>query len=225
MASTILAIYNQAISAIHGRGRLSSLTDNTREREECDIWYEQVRDTVQEAAHWDTCRNTERLTLLATRTTTANWAAGDPAPQYLYRYALPTHYLRAWNLSDFAYFTISYDETRNRNVLDTNSYNAVLIYGRRQENPALWSAGMVRATVHGLAGAIAGGLTGKTQLTQLQYQLANQALYDAQAANSNSTMQLETIPPALQARGYSEAQETRYYYPYGEVFSAGVANV
>ena len=225
MASTILDIYNRAISAVHGRGRLASLSTNTKEKQECDIWYYQVRDVVQEAAHWDCCRNTSRLTLLETRDPALDWQAGMPDTQYLYRYALPTEYLRAWNLVDFSYFSISYDGTRDRMVLDTNAKNAVLIFGQRQSNPAHWSPGQVSATVHGLAASIVGGVGGTRTMTQMQYQLANDILIKAQVSNSNnSTFIAETIPQTLTARGYSEATETRYYYPYGEVFSAAAPN-
>ena len=69
MAQTVLALYNQALSAVRARGRLSSPTENSREREECDIWYPTVRDVVQESAYWESCRTTERLTLLKERNT------------------------------------------------------------------------------------------------------------------------------------------------------------
>lgn len=226
MPSTVLDIYNGAISAIRGRGRLSSLTDNTREREECDIWYSHVRDVVQEAAHWDCCRSTHRLTLLKERTTTLDWQSGDPETQYRFRYSLPPDYLRAWNLVDYSHFTISFDKTRNLRVLDTNTQNAVLIYGMLQDNPAFWSPGQTAATIHGLASKIAGPLTGQSNVQQLEIQLANNVLFEAQALNANNSGFVpETIPQSLTARGYSEAQETRYYYPYGQLFSAAAPNV
>lgn len=225
MASTVLDIYNAAISAAHGKGRLSSLTDNTVEREECDIWYPIVRDTVQEAAHWDTCRETERLTLIKERDASLSWAAGDPESQYIYSYALPNNYLRAWNLTNFQHFTISFDATNNKNILNTNFKSAVLIYGGLRDNPAFWSAGMIAATIHGLASFIVGPLTGQDRVQQLQLQLANNILFSAQAVNANNAGFIpETIPPALIARGYSEGQETRFYYPYGQTFAAATAN-
>jgi len=225
MASTTLDIYNGAISAARGKGRLSSLTDKTVEREECDIWYKLVRDTVQEAAHWDTCRETERLTLIKERDTGISWAAGDPEAQYIYSYALPNNYLRAWNLADFSHFTISFDATNNKNVLNTNFKNAVLIYGGIRENPAFWSSGMVAATIHGLAASITGPITGQSSVQRIQIQLANEILLMAQVTNAgNASFTPEVIPPVILARGYAEAQETRYYYPYGQNFSAALAN-
>ena len=221
MASTVLDIYNAAISAAHGKGRLSSLTDNTVEREECDIWYPIVRDTVQEAAHWDTCRETERLTLIKKRDASLSWAAGDPESQYIYSYALPINYLRAWNLTDFQHFTISFDAAKNKNILNTNFKNAVLIYGGLRDNPAFWSAGMTTATIHALASFVAV----RDRVQQLELELANNILFSAQAVNANNAnFTPETIPPALIARGYSEAQETRFYYPYGQTFAAATAN-
>jgi len=224
MVSTVLDIYNAALSACHAKGRVSSLTENSREREECDIWYDLVLETVQEAAWWPSSKATERLALLTTRDTNAAWVATDPLPQYNYKYSLPTGYLRAWHLTDFTQFELGYDATREKTVLHSNTPNASLTYARKQELVGTWTPGQRNATIYGLAGHIAGALTGRGEIVQKNFNLANQLLADAQAASMPvGQQQLQFIPSVLQGRGYSDFSHTevRYYYPMGGLFSAG----
>ena len=226
MSQSVLSLYNAAISLARGKGRLSSLGDNTRPRFECDTWYETLRDVAQEAAHWDVCRSTARLTLLTTRNFNEDWAAGEAEPQYTYRYALPPDLLRPWHLIHYSQFTISWDSTRNRRVLDTNEPNAVLRYGRRSTNPGEWPPSLYFAIIHALAAYITGPLTGQNELAAWNTDQANQRLLEAQAAAVNaSSMRLESIPEGLAIRGYTQTPQPRFYYPFGPTFSYPVANV
>lgn len=223
MTTTVLGIYNAAISAARGKGRLAGLTDNSRERTECDIWYNQVRTQSLEAAYWPSSRATARLNLVAERDQTVDWTLGDPETQYLYSYALPTNCLRPWHLVNFEEFTVSFSESTNQLTLNTNRTDAVLVYSRDQTNPAFWSPGLRLAVIYGLAGAIAGPLTGNSSLQQLNYQLANNALLAARTATASLLQeQLEVVPPAIAVRGYDYEQQTRFLYPFGELFSAAV---
>jgi hypothetical protein len=220
MTTTVLGIYNAALSAVRAKGRLSSLLDESREREECDIWYEMVRDRVQEAAFWPSSRRTARLPLLRTRDFTDHWAEGDPESQFQYAYALPTDYLRAWHLDTFETFSISFDSSRTRNVLSTNMNQALLVYAAAQTNPVFWTPGQRQATIYALAAAISGAISGQNSLQQLNYQLADEAIMAARADSQMSvSLPTETLPPALAARGYSDYRHTRFYYPYGPLFS------
>lgn len=220
MTTTVLGIYNAALSAVRAKGRLSSLSDDSREREECDFWYPMIRDRVQEAAFWPSSRSTERLALLNTRDQTVAWTAGDPENQFIYSYALPSNYLRAWHLVDFSIFSISFDATRTRNVLSTNTELATLIYAASQENPVFWTPGQRQATIYALAAAIAGPISGQNSLQELNYTLADNFIMQARAdAQMAVSLPLETLPPALAARGFSNYAHTRYYYSYGPLFS------
>lgn len=221
MSTTVLSIYNGAISAAHGKGRLTSLSQNSRERDECDTWYPAVRDQVQEAAYWPGCRTTNALSLLGEAGT--SWVAGSPESGFAYSYGLPDDYLRAWHLVDFSTFTLSFDPTRNRTVLNTNSKDAILVYACRQENPVHWTAGQRWATIHALAAAIVGPLTGQSGLDQLNYQKANEFITAARAVALNTqNLQYDSLPPELAARGYTAELSfpTRYYYPLGGLFGA-----
>lgn len=225
MTTTVLGIYNAAISAVRGKGRLAALTDVSREKSECDIWYDQIRTQVFEAAYWPATRATARLALLNTRDQTADWALGDPETEYLYSYVLPSNCLRPWHLVNYEQFTVSFNEVDNKLVLNTNVADAVLIYARDNTNPAFWSPGLRLAVVYGLAAAVSGGIKGDSSLTELNFQLANRSILEARA---NVTTQLnnqqEVLPPALAARGASIVEETRFFYPYGDLFAGAMPN-
>ena len=227
MSTTVLSIYNAAISAAGGKGRLSSLSTRSKERDACDTWYEFVRDSVQQAAYWPCTKTTARLTLASERAANTAWADTDPQHPYSYRYALPNFYLRAWHLHDFATFELSSNVDGTQLFLDTNTQNAVLTYARVSDNPALWEAKMRNAVVWALAAHISSDINGKLGLRDRNMQLANDLLLEAQAASATQQRtRLDTVPPNLAARGGSFTPETRFYYQHGALFGAGTsANV
>src|SRR6056297_3535544 len=106
--SSALDIYNTALSAVHAKGRLSSLDENSREREECDIWYDTVVRTVQEAAFWSSSRQLDYLPLAKERNPQADWLVTDPMPQYRFKYSLPQDCLRPWHLTNYDRFSLAY---------------------------------------------------------------------------------------------------------------------
>lgn len=225
MTTTVLGIYNAALSAMRAKGRLSSLTDESREREECDFWYPLTRDRVQEAAFWPSSRNTARLALLQERNSSASWTLGDPETQFRFAYALPSDYLRAWHLANYEQFSISFDGFHNRNILSTNVADAVLVYAATQVNPVFWTPGQRQATIYALAAAVSGAISGQNSLQELNYNLADRMIMAARAdAQMSVNLNNEVIPPALAARGYADYADIRYYYPYGQLFSEARPN-
>jgi len=226
MASSVLDIYNAALSAARAKGRLASLTDRSRGREECDIWYPIVRKQVQEGAFWPACRQSARLSLVANRTATADWVEADPEPQYLYTYALPANYLRAWHLASYARFNIGFRPETDENVLYTNQKDPVLLYAAEAENPVHWNASLVSAIIHALAASIVGPMSGDLRLQQTQFNLANDILIQAQTEAANSIQpHLEHVPETLRDRGYSDTQDSIFLYPFGSLFTAAITNV
>ena len=225
MTTTTLGIYNAAISAARGKGRLSSLSDVSREKSECDIWYDQIRTQALEAAYWPSARRSARLALSKTRDPAVDWALGDPETQFLYKYVLPTNCLRPWHLVNYEQFTISFDSVANVLVLNTNVADAVLIYAADQTNPAFWSPGLRASIIYGLAAAISGPIKGTNDLVHLNYRIANDQIMEARANVAGLLYdQKEVVPPALAARGYSIESETRFFYPYGDLFAGAMPN-
>lgn len=227
MTSSVLDVYNAALSAATAKGRLSSLSENSKEREECERWYDLTIKTVQEAAYWPGSEVLARLPLMRQRDANLTWEAADPRPQYMFKYALPPNYLRAWYLTDYSRFAVHFDVGSDTNVISANSKDAILVYARLQRNVNSWTSTQTLATIYGLAGHISGGLTGKEQLVKRNFELANNILMDAQAAAANSQDQLnaESIPPQIYARtgGSAVQSSTRFIYPVGALFGGNYA--
>lgn len=219
MTSTVLDVYNNALLACNGRGQLSDLNEASRERELCSRFYPLARDTVQEGAYWPGCRAMSRLAVLTTAP--AVWVEGAPPPQFYYSYALPENYLRAWHLDDYSPFELGFDTTRARAALYTNSPEAILVYARRSDAVTDWTPGQKQATIYGLAGHIAGSLSGRSALIQASFEKANRFLAEARASALNSENNFfDTIPDWLQARGQQiSVSPARYFYPQGAGFS------
>lgn len=215
---SVLDVWNKALSAVNARGRLSTLTDRRPEQEVCDQWYTLVRDVVQTAAWWPACKALGRLALLSE--SDEEWADGEPEPGYTYAYALPADYLHPWHLTDFSRFSLSHSSALNRVILSANTDDAILVYARRNEDPAQWSPGLKQATVHALALKIAGPLTGKTSQIQLQMNLARELIMEEQARSANI---IEPDPrpavPWLAARGVQTFASNRFFYPFGSLAS------
>lgn len=219
--TSILDIYNQALSASGAPGRISQINENSYEREVCERWYENTVRTVQEAAYWPACETIASLALLSERNFSAAWVTGDPLPQFKYKYALPQDYLRARYLSTYGTFKIAWSV--DRRALQTNATPALLIYTRFSDIVTDWTPSQKMATVYGLAANIGTEITGKSRRVAENVQRANQILLEARttAANSENRI-LESIPDFIAARGYVEsALDTRYYYEHGALFLGG----
>ena len=224
--TTAVGIYNLALSAARAHGNLTATTDNNKEAEECNLWYDNVRQVVQEASQWPSSKATAVLALNSTRANmAAAWTAADPAPPYKYVYDLPADYLRAWYLTDYSEFSIElFDGTP---ALHSNTEDAVLVYAVDQADVSLWTPSQQRATAYGLAGMVIPALTGKMSMIQLNFQLANAILIDARTASANvGTYSMEYIPSHLLDNGYDlPSPSRRYLYPAGQIFPHGVQTV
>lgn len=216
---SVLGVWNKALSAVNARGRLSSLTDRSPEQEVCDEWYTLVRDVVQAAAWWPSCKTLARLALLS-ETDATDWADGQPEPGYAYAYATPANYLHPWHLTNFDRFSLSYSSSRNRVIISTNTEEAILVYARRNEDPTQWTPGQLQATIHALALKIAGPLTGKNSQIQLHLQQVQTLIMEEQAKVANM---IEPDPrpsvPWLAARGVQSFTNARFFYPFGTLAS------
>ncbi|NNY17309.1 MULTISPECIES: hypothetical protein [unclassified Roseobacter] len=225
IVSSALDVYNLALSAVHARGRLTALTDNKRERFECDRWYEMVFKVTQEASFWPSNKTITKLTDKKTRNFQNDWQEGDPDPQFKYSYELPYNYLRARYLTNYDRFTLTFDQFTQSIRLNTNTDDAVLVYTMSQDDLTVWEPDLVQATVYGLAGHIAGPITGRGELIQKNINLANEFLQKAQTAVDDDHIPVEHIPPEFIARGYGgDTTSHRFIYPYGSFFSAAVTN-
>jgi hypothetical protein len=215
MQQTALDIWNTALSAVHAKGRLTSLTANKPERYECELWYDVVMRSVQEAAFWSCCKATEPL---RSQRPVINGA-------FAYSYSLPIDCLRPRYLMSYMPFDLQLGEAFGEVQLFTDDAEPQLCYSILQEDVKLWSPMQIMATAYALAGHIAGPLTGRGELIQKNINLANSLLTDAQAASINADqMNVEFVPDTLKARGYTGPdQRSNFYYPFGGLFSGGTS--
>jgi len=181
MQESALDIWNLALSAVHAKGRLTSLTDNKKERYECETWYDITVRTVQEAAFWPSSKRSSVLEDQQEVTDTT-----ETSTHFSYSYRLPYDLIRPRYLVSYLPFELLYDWNTVEVRLHTNDDNARLVYTALQEDVKMWTPGQVMATAYGLAGQIAGPLTGRGELIQKNFRLANGYLMDAQASVLNS---------------------------------------
>lgn len=151
--ATLLAVYNEALSAAGAQGKLASTGDTSREAELCNLHYVRVRNSVFRAANWVSLKRTAQLALVAERDFSEDWTDGDPLPGWTYAYALPADYIRARYLADGLSFTLA--KRGAELVLCTQASPAVLTYTYNETNPALWEGALYELVVARLARVIA----------------------------------------------------------------------
>lgn len=223
MASSAVELYNLALDAIGARNRISLPSEDSREAEACNLWYPNIRDQVLASASWPEATKMERLALLATHED-ETWVAGDPRPDLLNSYALPSDMLRPQYLSNYGRFTIQSYAPESR-ALMTSQTSPVLIYTFRQTLVSMFGAELQMAIMYGLAASICVSLTGKTSRAKLLVDQANARIISARetAANTNNE-QFDVLPDWIAARGFSGGvPQSGYYYPFGSLLS--VSNV
>jgi len=221
MTQDLVSVFNLALSAVGTRARIASPAEETREAQICRQWYPSVRDTALRAANWASCRSVARLALQREASSDADWADGDPEPPWQYRYGLPADYLYPRWLSDYSSFALCV--FNDITMLQANIENPILIYTKRQENPAVWDPDLYRAIALGLAASIALPLHGKADRANVMIQDANTLIIRAREATANeNTMELDSVPDWLLARGVTVSSAySKYVYQYGPLFSVG----
>ena len=214
--ATKLEIYNMALSAARGQGTLTSLTQSTRGREECDKWFGLVVDVSQEAAYWPCCKT--RIDL--------DDAVKETDYEFQYSYGLPADFLRPWYLHTYGRFALmsKFDEEVGTHVtrLFTDEKDAKLYFARRVIDTARWPAAMTQAIVYGLGYKVSESLTGKAELVERLLALANGYLQQAQSISLNYEEDQkvpDSDPDWIAARESGVRMLDRYYYPFGDFWT------
>ena len=214
MSTSVVKIYNQALSACGSISTLESVDENVPEAETCNLWYEDVRDKIFQSAPWHKLTRAARLSLVAERDPDLAWTIADPVPGNQFAYGLPSDLIRPRYLYNYGQFRDGTTPS-GQNVIWTNTESPILFYTRRENDPNQWDPMLRSAIVFGLAAHIAMRVTGKPAIVQANYNLAMQEIDAARVADANrhQTMVSDFIPDSLQARGYAWSQQYRYIYP------------
>ena len=216
-ANSEVGVYNLALNAVGETANVSSPTENSRRAEVCRLWYELVRDQVLEAAPWPEATKMRRLAL-AQASDEDSWQIGDPQPGYAYAFALPADCLRPQYLTDYGQFELLTESGVKQ--LHCNNPAPILRYTAAQTNVALWSNNLLMAIVYGLAGHIAQPLSGKTSMTNMLIQRANDMILAARVNSANQPAhQVEAVPDWIVGRGYRHGQRIQFFYPSGSLLN------
>ena len=220
MAVDTVTIYNQALSALGTRARVSLPDEVSRENEVCSLWFEHVRQSVLSAARWHSATKSVRLAVKNERDFTVAWTETDPAPGWRFTYTAPPDMLRPQFTSTYARFEPGTynDDTR---VIYTNEEDVILTYTFDNTAISLWDTPLRQAIIHALTAHIAIPLTGKKQLAANALERSNNLIVAARVASANDSYQpLDKLPDWLAARGSAYGTPvTRYYYHDAELLS------
>jgi hypothetical protein len=211
MSTGLVDVFNLALSACGSQASISDPDEQSREAALCRLWYPQTRDTIQASAPWPSVRRFARLARLKERTDL--WLANDPAPEFRFSYSVPSNMLHPYRMHSYERFDLSSVSTGR--IISSNEEQPILLYNARQDDPALWEAGLRTAMIYGLAVNLAIPLTGRNSRLMENFQMASEQIEAAQinAANSSQT-QVEPLPDWLQARGFAFAGASRFVYPF-----------
>jgi len=203
MAISPVVIGRMALSHIGARSRIESLTENSNEAKEVNLWYDFARKQVLEVFNWNFA--SKRLTLAL---------HGDDPPEgvWAFRYQYPSDCLVARNIENpripvraTGFLGKSFDELTGlqfnavpfeveiapegtKSIL-SNLEDAVLVYTFDQTATALFSELFIEAFSRALASKIAFSLTGKQSISTEQLQIFFLVVGRAGASNANEQVE------------------------------------
>lgn len=215
MATDLVTLYNMALSLAETSVRVSDPTEKTPQAQNCNLWYENVRQSILKSAPWPCALAYARLAVTHERDFGNEWAEVGPAPGFRFAYAAPTLMLAPFHLQDYGQFerTVVQGEV----LISTNTENAILRYVLDQPEMSIWDAGLVSAVANLLAYRITGTTSGKLGLRDRLMQSAKDAIDLAVMQNANEEeLHVEALPLGVQARGYGDGRTTsgKYYFPF-----------
>lgn len=196
-------IARMALSHIGARSRIESLTENSTEAKEANLWYDFTRRQTLEAFDWDFARKRLQLAL-----------HGDAAPEgvWEFRYQYPSDALIVRRLEnpiipvrstgftgrsfdeltgihgDAVPFEIEIAPDGTKSLL-ANLEEAKAVYTFDQTNVVLFSDLFIEAFSRALASKIAFTLTGKRQIQDDQLRIFFALVAQAQKSNANQQVQ------------------------------------
>lgn len=216
MASNLVTLFNQAVTAVGGRGVIADPAERSREADLCRVWYDTVRDNVLKAASWPSTKNDVQLAVLAERTGDI-WVPSDPAPGWRFAYAVPNDMIAPRFLHSHASFELGLHS--GANAIFTNQENAILRYTLRQEDLARWDIGLYTAVMSALAANISMPFNAKVGISDRMQQKATEAILIAATdiANEQET-QYSMIAEQHAVRGFTQRPViTQFFYPYEQL--------
>lgn len=220
MAQSQLALFNLAIAATGTGYTLAATDEDSVPAAMCSLIYENVRQSMLRAAHWNCAKRFARLVEDVERDTAAAWVSGDPEPGYAFSYTAPANLLYARYLTDLSEFVVSDDGTDK--IISCNVGGAaatdapVLCYTIDVTDPTRWEPDLYQGIWYMLAAHLSLPLTGKVTRARELFDLANNLVLTARANTANEMLRLvQSVPQVMQLRGNYFPTVTPFIYPYG----------
>lgn len=202
-------IANMALSNIGARSRIESLSEQSTEAKECNLWYDFSRLSTLEGYDWNFARKRQKLSL-----------ANDDPPEGLwaFRYQYPADCVHARQLENPTIISVpqtfnqptQFDQTdaipfevetipdgTSKSIL-TDMEEATLVFTFNQEQTSLFTPFFVKTLSYHLASQIAIALTGKislqdSMLEKWQMHMASAQWFDAQERVAKPPREAEWI--------------------------------
>lgn len=182
MAISEADIANMALSHL-GTGTIETLTENSVEAQQANIWYDFARVQTLEDFDWTFARQRGSLS-----------EHGDAAleDEWAYRYAFPADAVRLRKLvnpagrdDDPVPFELNLSEDGKERTILTDLEDAVAVYTKDIQNTALFDHHYILALSYMLAHYMAFALTGNDTVAEKMYNLYVRTLRMAKASNAN----------------------------------------
>lgn len=175
-------ICNMALSIIK-RQRIDSLEDSSEEAKACKIYYEHTRERLLKMYNWGFARKLEKLALRTDKIPGWEYCYGYPAECLTVQLVFEEERarMREMERQDFQIITIS----GNDRVIGSNVPEAWVEFTHNVKNTESFSPEFTEALTRMLAANLAFPLTGNSDLTNMNMQLAQQSINIAMQESVN----------------------------------------
>ena len=186
--ASVVDIVNQSLIRI-GQNPIASLTDTTDRAVKANTIYEQVRDEIFASHPWNSLQKRVQLAELA----------DTPNHYYDHQFALPSDFIRLVSVFENYQTAIEHyndGEGTTYRVILSNHTPLDIVYVARIKDPNRWDTLLQSAISFRLSAELAQALHGSDSMVQSMWTFYNQAMREAQFADSQQSWSRTRIAPA-----------------------------
>lgn len=188
MSISTVQIANFALSKVGADGTIESLTENSAEAKQCNLWIDHSREQTLASFSWSFARVRAILA-----------AHGDePSEDWGYRYIYPSDSIKARTIvnpigkeANPIPFKMEQSANGSKSIL-TDQESAILIYTKNVTTPSLYTPFFIEAFSTTLGSHIAFSLTGKLKLAR---ELSAEAIELSRIAPVMDAVEGQEAPP------------------------------
>lgn len=184
-------ICNMALGAI-GQGRIASLDEESEQARNCRMFYDMVRQNLLTTYVWEFAQRQAKLALMDVETMGWNFTYAYPAAALVVRNVFDKDF--AWRKDDYTkeFTIVAVNETQKG--ICTNIENAYCEYTADVENASIFPPAFQQTLVYSLAASLAYPLCGSSNLQQINYQMAQNALMQAKFVSAIQDEHKPSLP-------------------------------